>query len=298
MEVQLVEIEQEMPGFNGFLGAWVCRGALNLVVDVGPAHSAGKLIASLRAMGLGRVDLFLITHIHIDHSGGLADLLDAYPGAMAVCHEKAVPFLVEPERLWAGSRKVLGAVADAYGQPRAVPLERLIPHPEVKVPGLDILETPGHAAHHLSFDYGDRLFAGEAAGNYLDVDGEAYLRPPTPPRFFLHVFLESVDRLLALPDRTLCYGHFGQREGSRRRLADFREQLLRWEGIIGEEYGRGETDLVDRCIEALLERDPLLKAFHRMERDVQGRERMFMTNSVKGYLGYIGETTQGSRPTE
>jgi glyoxylase-like metal-dependent hydrolase (beta-lactamase superfamily II) len=287
MQVRLVEIKQEMPGFNGFFGAWVCQGDINLVIDVGPARSAGRLIASLRAMGLTRVDYFLLTHIHIDHAGGLGALLEVYPEAKVVCHEKATPFLVEPSKLWAGSLEVLGKVAEAYGPPRAVPRERLIPHPEAEVPGLTILETPGHAVHHLSFDYGGRLFAGEAGGNYQSVEGEAYLRPATPPRFFLETCLASVDRLRALPDRPICYAHFGEGDSSQRLLGLFREQLLRWETIIEQEVAKGDADLIGRCLASLLEKDPLLRPFYRMDPDAQERERLFMTNSVKGYLGHI-----------
>lgn len=289
MGVTLIEIKQDVPGFNEFFGSWLCEGELNVVIDAGPANSAERLVQSLASMGLDRLDYILLTHIHIDHAGGVARLLDAYPEARVICHEKAVNFLVDPSRLWAGSLKVLGKVAEAYGEPEPVPLQKLIPHPDAEVKGLHIVETPGHAAHHLSYCFGGRLFAGEAAGNYLKLPQGEYIRPATPPRFFMDVCLKSVDRLMSLGDQPICYAHFGQAESSHRCLEIFRDQLLRWEGIIREEVRKGGGALVERCMDALLRKDPCLQVFHKMGSEVQEREKIFMSNSIRGYLGFLRE---------
>jgi glyoxylase-like metal-dependent hydrolase (beta-lactamase superfamily II) len=291
MNDRLIEIRQDTPGFNPFFGSWVCRDDLNLLVDVGPANSADRLIQSLSLLHLIRIDYILITHIHLDHAGALARLLEEYPMARAVCHADAIRHLVNPERLWAGSLKILGDVARAYGPPSPVPREKLIPHTGVNLKELKVIETPGHAIHHLTYSYQERLYAGEAAGNYLNLDGLDYLRPATPPRFFLDVFLKSLDVLSALKDQPIRYAHFGKARSSHAMLSRFRDQLLHWEEIIGESVRQGGSSeaTIKRSIDLLLENDPNLAAFHSMNSDVQARERMFMYNSIKGFIGFFND---------
>jgi glyoxylase-like metal-dependent hydrolase (beta-lactamase superfamily II) len=283
-----VEIRQPQPGYEGFFCAWVIPGEVTVVVDTGPAASAGNLVAALEDLKIEDVDYVLMTHIHIDHAGGLKAVLDRYPRARAICHAAGVRFLVKPDKLWQGSLAVLGAVAEAYGPPPPVPGDRLLAHTEARVEGLGILETPGHAPHHLAYTWRGHLYSGEAGGNLLRVGGKPYLRPATPPRFFLEVALASVDRLLALPDQPIHYAHFDREASSREMLGRFRAQLLRWEDIVSSVAGSGGMDqLEDRCIDALLSGDPEVGAFGEMSPVIQARERNFIRNSVRGYLGYI-----------
>ncbi len=283
----LIEIKQPVEGFDRFIGTWVHRGDIHLVVDVGPANSVHKLVEALAKMNVDRVDYVLLTHIHIDHVGGLAKFLEHFPMARVVCHDKAIRHLVDPSKLWEVSRKVLGEIADAYGPLKAVREDILIPHTQAHIKHLTVIETPGHAPHHLSFSYMGHLFAGEAGGNYLSVADTDYLRPATPPRFFLKVFLETVDRLMALEDQHICYAHFGHASSSRQMLRRFRAQVLRWKGVVEQEVSAAPKDLIMRCVDRLLEKDPDLKAFALMDPDTQARERFFMGNSVRGYVEFL-----------
>jgi glyoxylase-like metal-dependent hydrolase (beta-lactamase superfamily II) len=292
MKVELVEIKQDVPGFDSFFGSWVCQGDVNILIDVGPANTAARLIDSLVFLGLDRVDLILLTHIHIDHSGGLADLLDHYPMAKVMCHEKAIQYLVDPSALWVGSLKVLGKIAEMYGPPKPVPKERLIPHTENNLKDLLVVETPSHAIHHLSFSFENRLFAGEAGGICIQINGDEYVRPSTPPRFFFDVSMKSVDRLLTLKDQPIYFAHFGEAESSQRLLEISREQLMQWKKIIYDCAAGGQMDDDDHingCIDILLEKDPNLVAFGQMDPDTRKRERFFMANSVKGFIGFFKE---------
>ena len=291
MSCRLIEIKQDMPGFNSFFGSWVCKDDYNIVIDVGPANTAHRLITDLVSLGVERVDYVLLTHIHIDHSGALADFLAHYPMAKVICHEKAIKFLVDPSALWAGSLKVLGKIAEAYGEPRPVQRDRLIPHTQNRWKDLTVIETPGHAAHHLSFSYQGQLFVGEAGGNYFLINNKEYLRPATPPRFFLDVCLNSVDRLIALGDQPICYTHFGRADSSRRLLKTFKDQLILWEKIIYEQMQNEGKGLIERCIYTLLKDDQNLSAFNKMDPDTQERERIFMANAIQGFIGYFNEKT-------
>lgn len=292
-DFELVEIPLDRPGFQRFFCAWLVRGERTFLVDTGPARSAGALIRRLKALGLDRLDYVLLTHIHLDHAGGLGRVLEAFPGARVVCHRKAVPHLADPARLWEGSRKVLGDLADAYGEPRPVPEGILDAHDEARVPGLHILETPGHAPHHVSFACGGCLFAGEAAGNRFQWEGREILRPATPPRFHLEECLASVDRLRELEDRTLCYGHYGAAEGSHDMLDRFRRQLLRWRDVLASLLRERPDAAAGTCLEHLLAEDPELRSFPHLDPETQSRERFFLKNSIRGYLQYLEASTSG-----
>jgi len=76
---------------------------------------------ALEEMNVRHVDYILPTHIHLDHAGGLGFLLKHYPGARAICHRKGIPHLIEPAKLWEASKKVLGDIADLYGELVPVP---------------------------------------------------------------------------------------------------------------------------------------------------------------------------------
>jgi glyoxylase-like metal-dependent hydrolase (beta-lactamase superfamily II) len=293
MEPVLIDIKQEIPGFSRFFGCWLYQNDKSLIVDVGPANSVHHLIAALKERHVDCVDYVLITHIHIDHVGGLYDILEAFPTAKAVVHSKGVRHLMDPSRLWEGSQMVLGKMAEDYGPLKFIREERLIAHPEVNLSGLDIIETPGHASHHLAFCYGGFLFAGEAGGNFYRLGDMEYLRPATPPVFFLQDFLDSIDRLLALNDQPILYAHYGRAESSHHMLIRFHDQLLRWKEIISEEMAIGENRLVERCVERLFKEDPELQAFDRLDPESQKREIYFSSNSVRGYLGYL---RKGSGP--
>jgi glyoxylase-like metal-dependent hydrolase (beta-lactamase superfamily II) len=289
MNVGLIEIPQDLPGFNQFIGTWLCQGSINFLVDVGPAGSAHRLIAELEIRGIDRIDYILITHIHIDHAGALADVLTRFPMARVICHEKAIPLLVDPSKLWAGSLSVLGETARMYGEPKPVSENRLIPHARCPMVGLQVIETPGHAAHHLSFSSNGRLFVGEAGGNFAALSSGTYLRPATPPRFFMEAFLDSLKRLLSLENQTLCYGHFGEAENSHEMLERFLAQLLRWREILRAELKKEEEAPLPALISTLLEKAPDLKLFHEMPPAMQNRERFFLTNSINGYVEFLRE---------
>jgi glyoxylase-like metal-dependent hydrolase (beta-lactamase superfamily II) len=289
MEPTLIELRQDRPGFDRFIGSWLCPYDKTVVIDVGPSRSVTKLIDSLSVLGIREVDFVLLTHIHMDHAGGLSEFLDHFPMARAVCHSKAISHLVDPSKLWLGSQKTLGDLAEAYGPIRPVKKERLIPHTEARVEGIDIIETPGHAPHHLSFIIQENLFAGEAGGIYLAGKDWEYLRPATPPVFFLKEFLGSIDRLLTAKDLAVCYAHFGKADSSHRMLKRERAQLLFWEEIIREELAKGDHRLMERGMARLLAEDPELKAFEAMSSADQDREKFFMGNSIKGYLGFLQE---------
>lgn len=289
-----IELPQPIPGWEKFIRSWVIQGDPTIVVDVGPRASIELLIDQLDQKGITRVDYVWLTHIHIDHAGGLAPFLDHFPAAKAVAPAKGLPHLINPAKLWEGSLATLKDKAVAYGPIGPVAPERLIPNDAFSLEGLKILETPGHAPFHLSFCYHDLLFAGEAAGIYLPFGGKKYLRPPTPPRFFLDQAVASVDLMLALKDLPIYFAHAGSHPSSHEMLRLYRDQLFLWKDLIAGVLKSDPKDPVERATEVLLEKDPLLNCFQQMEPFSQERERFFMANSIAGFVGYLKSQALGN----
>jgi len=286
----LISLPVSIPGFEGFIGAWVHTADPVVIVDVGPAASIPHLLSALSDLGVTHLDMILLTHIHIDHAGGIGALAVQFPSAPVVCHPKGLSHLADPEKLWQGSLKTLGKIADAYGPIAPVEMKQLLGADRLDHEGVVAIETPGHAAHHYSFQIGDTLFAGEACGVNLPLDEGVYLRPATPPRFFLETSLHSLEQLMASNPRRLCYGHVGQRTNAMELMVAHRDQLLRWKEMI-QPYlpaaGQDYAEACRSCLNLLVDNDPLLSGYAGLPPVVQERERGFLSNSIMGYLGYL-----------
>ena len=287
--LRCVDLPQPLPGFRRFISAWFFRDTLGrrVLVDPGPASTIPRLLGELEGVTDG-IDLILLTHIHLDHSGGLGQFCARFPGARVLTHPKAFRHLTNPEKLWRASVETLGDVARSYGPP--VPVDEAVLIEADKAGLVEVFPTPGHAPHHLAFrvSCGDArlFFVGEAAGLTLPTEsGELWLRPTTPPRFDAAAALESLDRLASAlgGDELLCYAHWGAYDDALRRVALARLQIARWLEVI-----RSMRDCSPETITThLLERDPLLQA--PLAKGLLERERLFIGNSVRGFLGFLSQ---------
>jgi glyoxylase-like metal-dependent hydrolase (beta-lactamase superfamily II) len=205
-----------------------------------------------------------------------------------VCHPLGITHLIDPQRLWEGSKKVLGELALKYGEIDPVPEQNLLSSEEFEWKDFRIILTPGHAAHHLSVLHCHRLFAGEAGGIFFDFGDEFYLRPATPPRFILEETVGSIDRLLKTQAQDIYYAHAGFHRDANKMLKLYRKQLFLWRDVVADQMGQpGEKDLIDRCVSVLLERDELLRGLCLMEDKERDRESYFTRNSLMGFIDYL-----------
>ncbi|MFH0725982.1 MAG: MBL fold metallo-hydrolase [Pseudomonadota bacterium] len=285
----LIELTPPVPGFDHFIGAWLYKGEITFLVDVGPAATLPMLLQALSSLQVTHLDYIFLTHIHMDHAGGVGHLSAHFPKTPIVCHGSGLPHLIDPSRLLAGSLKTLGDTARAYGPMSAVPEPLLVDAEQFDSDVVKPVPTPGHSPHHVSYLTSDGLFVGEAGGVCIGLpDGRSWLRPATPPQHILTIALKSLDALMAVFPDTICYAHFGIQKEAGRYLSRHRKQLLLWEQVIIECIKSSPPEKrIGNCLTALFSQDPELAAYDGLTPDQQKRETFFLINSVKGFLGYL-----------
>jgi glyoxylase-like metal-dependent hydrolase (beta-lactamase superfamily II) len=284
-----IDLDQpSLEGFRQFISSWLYQGeGFTLLVDPGPLSTIPRLCAELRRLGVTQLDYVLLTHIHIDHAGGTGALLKEFPDAVVICHPDGIRHLAAPEKLWQGSRTVLGPLAEAYGEIVAVPAERLRFEEAIGQTGVRAFLTPGHAQHHCSYLLGDLLFGGEVAGVRCDVPDGIFMRPATPPRFILPVALDSIDRMIALAPKAMVFAHYGLVDTALDHLAIARNQLLLWTRGVAETADIEGSRREEVLIAWLLEHDEQYRNTYRLPSDIQARERYFLGNTLRGMIEYV-----------
>ncbi len=216
----LVAIDTFYGGRERYTAAYLLRADRPAIVETGPTTSADAVTAGLERLGIGRDDLahIVVTHIHLDHAGGVGELARRFPRATVWVHERGAPHLADPTRLVASATRLYGEdrMAALFGPVIPVPPERLRTLPDgarIDLGGrsLEALDTPGHASHHVSLadSATGAVFSGDALGIHLpDLP---VLRPATPPPDFdLEACLASIERIRQRARGAfVLFSHFG-----------------------------------------------------------------------------------------
>jgi len=220
-------------------------------VETGSQSSVPVVLDALAALGVGPADLagIVVTHIHLDHAGGVGDLARAFPNATVHVHPVGARHLADPARLVASAARVYGDMLDGlYGRLDPTPAERinaLDDGEEIRVgPGRSLVavHSPGHASHHLALHDSETgvLFTGDAAGVRLPDVG--VLRPATPPPDFdLDLALASLRRFADRRPSALALAHFGLLTHDPATLLAEAEHVLReWAAVAEAAWARGD----------------------------------------------------------
>jgi glyoxylase-like metal-dependent hydrolase (beta-lactamase superfamily II) len=237
---------------------------------------------------LEEVTYVAISHVHIDHGGGVGTLLKKLPKARVIVHPRGAPHLVDPQKLWSQSKTILGHVAEIFGQPEPVPEDRIIAAAdgmEIDVGDdvkLKVIETLGHASHHLSYHepLQRSVFPGDAAGIYLNQFDVVV--PTSPPPFRLNIALASLEKLLALKPKILHYSHFGESCNAVERLRNHAIQLKLWMSIAKDGVSKRQNPSV--IGERILAEDERMRGVAGFLKSHPIYSKTVVENSVQGFV--------------
>jgi glyoxylase-like metal-dependent hydrolase (beta-lactamase superfamily II) len=293
VEKHIYLLDVQTAGIQNFIASYILKGKQVAIVETGPTSSVHNLVSGLKDLNVKLEDVayVAVSHIHLDHGGGVGSLLKYLPEAKVVVHQRGAPHLADPEKLWRQSREVLGRIAEMYGEPEPVPAERIIAATDgmtfdvgngVK---LRVVETLGHASHHLSYyePLSEGVFPGDAAGIYLNkID---VIVPTTPSPFRLDIALASLDKLKSLKPRVLYYSHFGRASGAARKLKVYEDQLRLWASIV--KRGVENKEGFEAISKMILDGDV---AFRKAEEYIKTHEVLSETvlgESVRGFIDFV-----------
>lgn len=295
-----IRLDLEEVQIRNFISSWVYKDKdLCFLVDPGPALIIKRLKQGLDKLGIRKNDLnfILLTHIHLDHAGGIGHLVSLYPQAQVICHPRGIKHLINPEKLWEGSLKILGDMARIYGKVKPVPENRIKYQNYIANRKIKVIETLGHAPHHQSYLFDRYLFVGEAGGFHISLPKSFYMRPATPPIFEYEISNSSIQKLLSenLKDYKICYPHLGMSKNAEKMLIIAQEQLSLWIQIITELYEINErSDLIEELMSELKKKDIYFANYELLDKDIKKRELTFAGNSIRGILGYIQKKKEES----
>ncbi|HUP71330.1 MAG TPA: MBL fold metallo-hydrolase [Acidimicrobiales bacterium] len=245
----VVQIDTRLGGWEQVTAGYLIEGPEPVLVETGSRSSVPAVLAALSKLGLGPADLagIVVTHVHLDHAGGVGDVAAAFPAATVYVHEKGARHLADPTRLVDSAARVYGPLLDdLYGRLEPTPADRihvLADGEEVRVgPNrfLTTVDSPGHAKHHLALQDSDSglLFAGDAVGVRLPDAG--VLRPATPPPDFdLHQALSSLQRFAQRRPAGIALAHYGLVPDSASVLEEAADTLQRWAAVAEQAWREG-----------------------------------------------------------
>jgi glyoxylase-like metal-dependent hydrolase (beta-lactamase superfamily II) len=162
-----------------------------MIID--PGDDGSSIMKQVKALGLS-IKIIVLTHSHIDHVGGLADVKKA-TGAVIAIHENEAPFLLKQPRL----------MEFMPPTPPSPPADRLLKDGDVIKVGklkFKVLHTPGHTSGGICLLGDGVVFTGDTLFNFsigrADFPGSDYDQE-----------MQSIrSKLMTLPDETKVYpGH-------------------------------------------------------------------------------------------
>ncbi len=295
LEDHIYLIDAETAGIKNFIASYVIKGSKVAMVETGPSSSVPNLLAGLEQLNVKLEDIayVAVSHIHLDHGGGVGTLLKHLPNARVVVHQRGATHLAHPEKLWEQSKIVLGHITDLYGEPEPVPEDRIVPATDGMSfdlgnnAKLKVVETLGHASHHQSYyeELSQSVFPGDAAGIYIqEMD---VIVPTTPPPLRLDVAFESINKLMNLKPRDLFYSHFGKADNALEKLQAYKRQLALWAKIAKQ--GLEKQENIETISKRIVENDSALRKALDYVRVHPVLGDTVLSNSVQGVMDYVAK---------
>jgi glyoxylase-like metal-dependent hydrolase (beta-lactamase superfamily II) len=234
---EIYQIDVFMENKPGRMSCYYIDSTNPMLVEVGPSNSFPYLISSLESLGISEVKRSAMTHLHLDHIGGIGHLVEKYKEHFVYIHELGIKHLPNPERLWK-------AVSDVYteewlstnwGEIKPTPIKNIhsLQDKELIDLGngrkLEAIYGPGHAKHHYTFydDYSKTLFMGDTLG-LIYPHGDFVQPNLPPPDFNKDLLFNTLEDLKKLDLKYLALAHFGMHGNPYKLIENAKQNIEEW----------------------------------------------------------------------
>ena len=214
----IYQIDVMMEGKTSRMACYYIDSRDPILVEVGPSNSFPYLIAGLDSLGISNIKRTAITHLHLDHVGGIGHVSEKYKETFIYIHELGLKHLPNPERLWKAVSSIYGEewLKEKWGEILPVPKEKIVTLDDGYQFNLDnnrklqSIYSPGHAKHHFTFyDFETgTLFMGDTLG-LIYPHGNLVQPNLPPPDFDKEILFNTFEKLLKLELEQLAIAHFG-----------------------------------------------------------------------------------------
>ncbi|MDP5169496.1 MAG: MBL fold metallo-hydrolase [Bacteroidia bacterium] len=214
-----------------------------VLIESGPHSVFPYLEKGLADLGFSIADVkhLLLTHIHFDHAGAAWALAQA--GAQVYVHPRGYKHLLDPSRLYGSAKRIYGDFMESlWGDMQPIAEQQLtsVEHGSSFTFGgktFTAWHTPGHASHHIAWQWGDQVFAGDVAG--VSIDGGPVVPPCPPPDIDIEAWNDSLDLLVNLKPSVLHLTHFGAITEVETHISQLRQMLTGWSQWIFPHWEAG-----------------------------------------------------------
>jgi glyoxylase-like metal-dependent hydrolase (beta-lactamase superfamily II) len=243
-------IDTKMGGREGLTSAYLVTADQPALVETGPTTSLEPVASALEGLGIGSGELahIVVTHVHLDHAGGVGAYARRFPRATLWVHERGAAHLVDPTKLVASATRVFGQdhMDRVFGPMHPVPADRVRGVGDGQVIDLgdrrlEIVHAPGHAKHHMFVVDGrtGTLWSGDGLGLYLP--DARVLRPGTPPPDFdLEQAVASVRIAKRRSPPAILFSHYGPVRDVQAVCDLAIERMREWASIVREAMRESE----------------------------------------------------------
>lgn len=203
-----------------------------ILIESGPYSTFAHLKKALAEHGYKTQDVkhVLLSHIHFDHAG--AAWAFAQHGAKIYLHPFGATHMHDPSKLVASATMIYGDQMDVlWGKMEGIPTENMVEmaHEQKLTIGehtFTALHTPGHAKHHLAWEWGRTVFTGDVAG--VNIGNGPVVPPCPPPDINIEDWFGSIQLILDRNPEELVLTHYGSRTNVHAHMMELQEMLHDW----------------------------------------------------------------------
>ena len=293
---KIYQIDVHMEGKPQRMSCYYIDTSDPILIEVGPSNSFPYLISALESLGIQDIKRTAITHLHLDHVGGIGHLNEKYKENFVYVHELGLKHLPNPERLWK-------AVSDVYteewlkknwGEIKPIPLEnikKLNDGSDIKIDKNRIIKalySPGHAKHHYSFydETSGTIFMGDTLG-LIYPHGDFVQPNLPPPDFDKEVLFSTLEHIEKLELKQVAIAHFGIHTNPYELINNAKESIDLWLQFIDNLPDLTQKEASDRLVEWLVANYKSLNIDDKTISNYIGNGNFEMQiNGVRNYLKY------------